>query len=50
MKQLSNVEETLKVCKALGSSIRMELIGILAQNKEVNLNELARQLNIANVQ
>ena len=48
MKQLSNVEETLKVCKALGSSIRMELIGILAQNKEVNLNELARQLNIAN--
>lgn len=48
MRQLSNMEETLVICKALGSSVRMEMVGILAQNKEVNLNELSRQLNISN--
>lgn len=48
MRRLSNIEETIAICKALGSSVRMEIIQILAHQREVNLNELAKQLNITN--
>ena len=48
MRRLSNVEETIAICKALGSSIRMQLIQILAQQKEVNLNEIAKLLKVSN--
>ena len=48
MREISNVEETVEVCKALGSSVRMNLIRMLSKNKQMNLNELASMLGITN--
>lgn len=48
MIELCNIDETLEVCKALSSPVRMQLLHIVAKNKQVNLNELANQLNITN--
>jgi predicted transcriptional regulator len=48
MRQVSNIEETIALCKALSSPVRMEIIQILSRNKEINLNEIATQLNITN--
>jgi len=48
MKELTSIDETLEVCKALGSPVRMKLLNIISKGKQVNLNELASQLNITN--
>lgn len=48
MKELCNMEETLELCKALSSPVRMKLLQIVSEGKQVNLNELAEQLNITN--
>lgn len=48
MREISNPEEIVEVCKALGSTVRMNLVRILSKNKQMNLNELASELNITN--
>ncbi|HHX61484.1 MAG TPA: helix-turn-helix domain-containing protein [Epulopiscium sp.] len=48
MKELSNMEATLEICKALSSPVRLKLLNIISKGKQVNLNELAGQLNITN--
>ncbi|WP_070000277.1 ArsR/SmtB family transcription factor [Cellulosilyticum sp. I15G10I2] len=48
MREISNPEEIVEVCKALGSTVRMNLVRILSKNKQMNLNELASKLNITN--
>ena len=48
MRTLANVDDTIALCKALGSSVRMEILQILAQQKEANLNEIAKQLELSN--
>ena len=48
MKELSSMEATLEVCKALSSPVRMNILHIISKGKQVNLNELAGQLNITN--
>lgn len=46
MLHITSLDEGLEVLKALGSDIRIEIIKQLQQNKQMNMNELATNLNI----
>lgn len=48
MREINNPEEALRLCKALGSPIRMGIIKILKQNRSVNINTLSEQLGVTN--
>lgn len=46
MLHITSLDKGLQLFKALGSEIRIELIKLLLQNKNMNMNELAGKLNI----
>lgn len=46
MLHITSLDKGLELFKALGSDIRIELIKLLLQNKNMNMNELAGKLNI----
>lgn len=48
MLHIKSLDEGLNVFKALGSDIRIEIIKLLLENKNMNMNELATKLNITN--
>ncbi|MCD8074706.1 MAG: winged helix-turn-helix transcriptional regulator [Lachnospiraceae bacterium] len=48
MIHIENLDDGLPVFKALGSEIRIKLIQLLLENKEMNMNELASHLGITN--
>lgn len=48
MLHIKSLDEGLNIFKALGSDIRIEIIKLLLSNSEMNMNELATQLNITN--
>lgn len=48
MLHIKSLDEGLNVFKALGSDIRIEIIKLLLENKNMNMNELASKLNITN--
>ncbi len=48
MLHIKSLDEGLPLFKALGSDIRIEIIKILLENKNMNMNELATRLNITN--
>ena len=48
MLHIESVEEGLDIFKALGSEVRIDIIKLLLDNKGMNMNELARNLNITN--
>ena len=48
MLHIQSLNEGLPLFKALGSEVRIGIIKLLLQNKEMNLNELASHLNITN--
>ena len=48
MLHLKNLDEGLPVFKALGSEIRIKIIKILMENRQMNMNELASGLGITN--
>ncbi len=48
MIHIENLEEGLPIFKALGSEVRLRLIQLLLENKEMNMNELASHLGITN--
>jgi len=48
MLHIKSLEDSLDIFKALGSSIRLEIIKILRDNSGMNMNELAARLNITN--
>ncbi len=48
MLHLKNLDEGLPVFKALGSEIRVNILKILMENKQMNMNELAANLGITN--
>ncbi len=48
MLHIKNLDDGLEIFKALGSEVRVEIIKLLLQNKEMNMNELATSLNITN--
>ena len=48
MLHIKSLDEGLRVFKALGSDVRIEIIKLLLQKKDMNMNELATELNITN--
>lgn len=48
MLHIKSLDEGLEIFKALGSSVRVEIIKILLKCNGMNMNELASQLNITN--
>lgn len=48
MLHIKSLEEGLDIFKALASDIRISIIKLLLSNNELNMNELAAQLNITN--
>lgn len=48
MLHIKNLEEGLKVFVALGSELRIEIIKLLIENREMNMNELATSLGVTN--
>jgi predicted transcriptional regulator len=43
-----SLEDSLPFFKAMASEVRIKILGILAAEKDVNLNDLARELHITN--
>ena len=48
MLHIKNLDEGLEVFKALGSEIRIQILKLLLENREMNMNELASGLGITN--
>ena len=46
MLHIKSLDEGLEVFKALGSEVRIEIIKILLKNHGMNMNELAKELNV----
>lgn len=45
---VTNPKESLKLFEALSSPVRLQVIDLLHDGKEMNINELAKQLNLTN--
>ena len=41
MLHIKNLDEGLEVFKALGSEVRINIVKLLLENREMNMNELA---------
>lgn len=48
MLHIKNLNDGLEIFKALGSELRVNIIKLLLDNKEMNMNELASSLGITN--
>lgn len=48
MLHIKNIDDGLKVFKALGSELRVQIIKLLLKNNAMNMNELATELGITN--
>ena len=48
MLHIKSLDEGLDIFKALGSDVRIEIIKLLLENKDMNMNELATKLSITN--
>jgi predicted transcriptional regulator len=48
MIHIRDLESSLNIFKALGSEIRIKIIKLLLQHKNLNLNDIATKLNLAN--
>lgn len=48
MRELESKEEIVRLCKALSSDIRLEIVNLLGKHESLNLNELARLLGVTN--
>lgn len=48
MRFFENLDDSLPFFKAMSSTIRIQILKILASEKEINLNELARRIGVTN--
>lgn len=48
MLHIKNLDEGLEVFKALGSELRIRIVKLLLENREMNINELASALGVTN--
>lgn len=48
MQHITSLDDGLELFKALGSEVRIEIIKLLLENKQMNMNELATRLDITN--
>ena len=46
MLHITSLDDGLDIFKALGSDVRIDIIKLLIDNKEMNMQELAAKLNI----
>ncbi|MBE5871190.1 MAG: winged helix-turn-helix transcriptional regulator [Lachnospiraceae bacterium] len=48
MQHITSLDEGLDLFKALGSDVRIEIVKLLIQNKQLSMNELATMLKVTN--
>ena len=48
MLHIKSLDDGLEVFKALGSEVRINIVKLLLENREMNMNELASSLGITN--
>lgn len=48
MLEITKLEESVEIFKALGSEVRLQLLELLREYPQMNLNELAAKLGITN--
>lgn len=48
MREITDMDEIYTFCKALSSTLRINIVKILMQNRIVNMNELAEKLGVTN--
>jgi predicted transcriptional regulator len=48
MIHIKNLDEGLSIFRALGSELRIKIVKLLLENKEMNMNELATSLGVTN--
>jgi predicted transcriptional regulator len=48
MIHITNLKESLSLFKALSSDIRLEILELLAEHKQLNMNDIAEKLNLTN--
>ena len=48
MLHIKSLDEGLEIFKALGSEVRINIVKLLLENREMNMNELASSLGITN--
>lgn len=48
MRDINTPAETLALCKALSSPVRLQMLKLIAERKQINLNEIATALEITN--
>jgi len=48
MRELINSDQTIILCKALSSPLRLNMLRLMSKMQQINLNELAEQLNVTN--
>ena len=48
MLHIKSLDDGLEVFKALGSEVRVNIVKLLLENREMNMNELASSLGITN--
>lgn len=48
MIHITNLKESLPLFKALSSDVRMNILEILSQYKQLNMNELSEKLDLTN--
>lgn len=48
MIHITNLKDSLPLFKALGSDIRLEILELLAEHKQLNMNEIADKLKLTN--
>jgi predicted transcriptional regulator len=48
MRNVNSTPDVLNLCKALSSPVRIQLLKLLAERKQINLNEIAEALQLTN--
>lgn len=48
MIHITNLKESLSLFKALSSDIRLEILELLSEHKQLNMNDIAEKLNLTN--
>ena len=48
MIHITNLEESLPVFKALSSDVRIQILNLLSEYKQLNMNDIAEKLKLSN--
>ena len=48
MIHITNLEESLPIFKALSSAVRIQILNLLSEYKQLNMNDISEKLNLSN--